>query len=342
MRLYIKTCLFFLLKKITVYGKENIPSKGPVVFIGNHQNGLIDAILIPTTNTRKTHFLARASAFKNKLAAKIMRSLNMIPVYRLRDGINTIEKNFEVFDQCIEILGKGEAIEIFAEGEHHLTRRILPLKKGFARIILGTLKKYPQLNITIVPVGLNFDFHLNFPSSVSIYYGNPIDANKFINPNIPNQNFSEIIREVSNALKKLTLHVDTVDTYDATISKLEQFGVNYLNPVEANTLLKELSTGSATPINYKKPINIFKPFHFITQINSVLPLIIWRFLKTKINDIIFTNTYRFALIATLFPLFYIVQTYVVYFFFNSKIALIYLMSSVLLGIIYTKTKPVTR
>ena len=117
MRLYIKTCLFFLLKKITVYGKENIPSKGPVVFIGNHQNGLIDAILIPTTNTRKTHFLARASAFKNKLAAKIMRSLNMSTVYRLRDGINTIEKNCEGFDQGIEILGKGEAIEIFAEGE---------------------------------------------------------------------------------------------------------------------------------------------------------------------------------------------------------------------------------
>ena len=150
----------------------------------------------------------------------------MIPVYRLRDGINTIEKNFEIFDQCIEIISKGEALEIFAEGEHHLTRRILPLKKGFARIILGALKKYPKLNITIVPVGLNFDSHLNFPSSVSIYYGKPINANKFINPNNTNQNFAEIINEVSNALKKLTLHVDNVETYDATISKLEHLGVN--------------------------------------------------------------------------------------------------------------------
>ena len=40
-------------------------------------------------------------------------------------------------------------MEIFAEGEHHIDRRILPLKKGFARIILGTLLQYPDLEIKI-------------------------------------------------------------------------------------------------------------------------------------------------------------------------------------------------
>lgn len=67
----------------------------------------------------------------------------MIPVYRIRDGVNTIQKNHEIFEQCYEYLKKEKAIEIFAEGEHHLERRIIPLKKGFARIIEGTLKKIP-------------------------------------------------------------------------------------------------------------------------------------------------------------------------------------------------------
>ena len=96
--------LFFTLKKITVYGEENIPAKGAVLFIGNHENGLIDSILIPLTTKRIMYFLSRASAFKNVLVSKLLYSLNMIPIYRIRDGVNTIEKNVAVFEQCFEIV----------------------------------------------------------------------------------------------------------------------------------------------------------------------------------------------------------------------------------------------
>jgi 1-acyl-sn-glycerol-3-phosphate acyltransferase len=75
----VKIGLFFTLKKIEVHGTKNIPKKGAVLFVANHQNALLDAILIPTTNSRNIHFLTRASAFKNKLADKVLRSLNMVP-----------------------------------------------------------------------------------------------------------------------------------------------------------------------------------------------------------------------------------------------------------------------
>ena len=48
-KIIVSVGLFFTHKKIKVYGKENIPKKGPLLFIGNHQNALLDAILIPTT-----------------------------------------------------------------------------------------------------------------------------------------------------------------------------------------------------------------------------------------------------------------------------------------------------
>ncbi|MDO9037408.1 MAG: lysophospholipid acyltransferase family protein [Lutibacter sp.] len=342
MKIYVKIGLFFLFKRISVYGKENIPKKGAIIFIGNHQNALIDAILVPTTNNRISHFLTRASAFKIGFVSKILQSLNMIPVFRVRDGFRTMEKNFEVFKQCIEILKLEKAIQIFAEGEHHLQRRIIPLKKGFARIILGTLQKYPELPIYIVPIGINYDSHLNFPSSTSIYYGKPILANQFVDAKNPDLKFKKITNEVSNALKYLTLHIEDSVNYDEIIVKLEALEVDYLNPFEANILVESLETTSSKTIVKKENSNWFETFHVLAKVNSVFPLMIWKYIKPKIQDIVFTNTYRFALITTLFPLFYLIQTAIIYLIFDIRIAIIYLLSSILLGIISAKTMTVSR
>lgn len=338
-RIYVSIGLFFLHKKIKVSGVENIPKKGAVIFIGNHQNALIDALLIPTTNKRITHFLARASAFKNGVANYLLRTVNMIPVYRIRDGVNTMEKNYPVFEQCVELLYQGKALEIFAEGEHHLKRKILPLKKGFARIILSTLQKYPGTQITIVPVGLNYDSHLNFPSSASIIYGKPILANSFFDIENPDLKFAAISNEVSNSLKKLTLHIPNHLNYDETINKLEAIGADFLNPSEVNELINK-DLDKIVP-KRKKNNKWLKPLYFITRANSFLPLLFWKYLKTKINDIIFTNTYRFALILTVFPLLYLVQTFIVYLIFGLNVAIIYLALTILFGILYTKTAQVS-
>jgi 1-acyl-sn-glycerol-3-phosphate acyltransferase len=341
-RIYVKIGLFFLFKRKSVYGKENIPKKGAVIFIGNHQNALIDAIVVPTTNDRNSHFLTRASAFKIGLVDQILRSLNMIPIYRMRDGVRTLEKNFVVFEQCVEILKQEKAIQIFAEGEHHLDRRVQPLKKGFARIILGTLQKYPDLPIFIVPVGINYDSHLNFPSSTSIYYGKPILANPFIDIKNPDLKFKEITNQVSIALKNLTLHVADSLNYDEIILRLETMGVDYLNPIAANKMVENMDTIPSTAIVKKENINWFAPIYLLAKLNSVFPLLIWKYIKPKIKDVVFTNTYRFVLITTLFPLFYLVQTAIFYLIFDLKVAVIYFLGSILLGIISTKTMTISQ
>jgi 1-acyl-sn-glycerol-3-phosphate acyltransferase len=341
-RVYVKIGLFFLFKKVSVYGKENIPKKGAVIFIGNHQNALIDALLVPTTNSRNIYFLTRASAFKIGIVSQILRSLKMIPVFRIRDGIRKMGKNVEVFEQCIEILKQEKGIQIFAEGDHHLERRIRPFKKGFARIILGALQKYPDLAIYIVPVGINYDSHLKFPSSTSVYYGKPIIANQYINIKKPDLKFTEITSQVSNALKDLTLHIEDAANYDEIIVKLEALDINYLDPFEANKLVKNIETTPSKEQVKKGKINWFAPVHFLAKLNSVLPLLIWKYIKPNIQDLVFTNTYRFALIATLFPLFYLIQTALIYYFFNLKYAVIYLISCIFLGIISAKTMTISQ
>ena len=322
---------------MSVYGKENIPKKGALIFIGNHQNALIDAIVVPTTNNRNIHFLTRASAFKNTVVSKILRSLNLIPVFRIRDGVRTIENNIAVFEQCTEILIQEKAIQIFAEGEHHLRRSVLPLKKGFARIILGTLQKNPNLPIYIVPVGINYDSHLNFPSSTSVFYGKTILANQYIDVKNPDYKFSEITNQVSMALKNLTLHIKDSAKYEEIIQKLETLNVDYLNPLEANKLVDNIDSIHSIAQVKKEKINWLAPLHLLAKLNSIVPLFIWKYIKPKIKDVVFTNTYRFALITTLFPLIYLMQTVIVYYLFNIEIAIIYFLCSILLGIISAKT-----
>jgi 1-acyl-sn-glycerol-3-phosphate acyltransferase len=336
----VKLGLFFTHKKIKVYGKENIPKEGAIIFIGNHQNALLDAILIPTTTSRNIHFLTRASAFKTKIANKILRSINMIPVYRLRDGKDSMNKNIAIFEQCFEFLKDKKAVQIFAEGEHHNFRSLLPLKKGFARIILGTLQKYPELEIKIIPVGINYDSHLNFPSSVSVYYGKPILANPYFNIEKPDTSYKAIKAKVSSELKKLTTHIDNLEEHDAIVEKLKNLNVDFLDPIATNKILENLDTETPKQIK-KQRINWFAPIHLFTRINSFFPLLLWKNLQLKIKDIIFTNTFRFALILTVFPLFYLIQAGVISTVFNYKYGLIYLGICIVSGIITTKTATVT-
>jgi 1-acyl-sn-glycerol-3-phosphate acyltransferase len=337
---YVKIGLFFTHKKIEVYGTENIPKEGAIIFIGNHQNALLDAILIPTTTSRNIHFLTRASAFKTKIADKILRSLNMIPVYRLRDGKDSMNKNIAIFEQCFEILKAKKAIQIFAEGEHHNFRSLLPLKKGFARIILGTLQKYPDLEIKIVPVGINYDSHLNFPSSVSVYYGKPILANPYFDIENPDTSYKDIKVKVASELKKLITHIDNLEHHDIILKKLNDLNVDFLDPIATNKVLKNLDTEISKKAK-KNKVNWFAPIHLFTRINSFFPLLLWKYLKPKIKDVIFTNTYRFALILTVFPIFYLIQASIISVIFNYKYGLIYLTICIATGLITTKTKTVT-
>ena len=45
---------------------------------------------------------------------------------------------------------------IFPEGGSHDQTHILTLKNGLAKMTLSTMSKYPDLDVQIIPVGLNY------------------------------------------------------------------------------------------------------------------------------------------------------------------------------------------
>ena len=83
---WIKAGLFCYYQKIKVVGSENIPKKGPVLFLSNHQNALMDVLLFATQCERKSWFIARSDIFKGSVLNSLFGFLQMLPIYRLRDG----------------------------------------------------------------------------------------------------------------------------------------------------------------------------------------------------------------------------------------------------------------
>jgi len=156
-------------RRIYKTGFENIPATGPVILACNHPNSFLDAVVVALLSKRPVNFLARSDVFRKKWAAWILAQLNMIPIYRLQEGMENLEKNQGTFKKCFEILAKGEVLLIFSEGICVLEKRLRPLKKGTARIAFGAEELYQfQLNLKIVPLALTYTRATEFRSELFI------------------------------------------------------------------------------------------------------------------------------------------------------------------------------
>ncbi|MFS4494520.1 lysophospholipid acyltransferase family protein [Maribacter sp. 2308TA10-17] len=302
-KIWMKINLHLYYGKIKVSGLENVPKDKPVLFLPNHQSALLDVLLIATDCNRKPWFLTRSDVFKSKTLISIFNFFQMIPIYRIRDGRDSLKNNQAVFDRCSELLIQKEALLMFPEANHNLKRRVRPLSKGFTRILFNTLDKASDTDIMIVPVGINYRNAVRFPDKVALYFDTPIAVKELYNPSDEKGSINKIKEAVSNRLKKLTTHIEDEETYEETIQQLDARGVDYLNPEKVNNTLQNLSSG--VDQNQKK-ISIFGGISkaLFTLLNLPM-LLIWRtFGKPKVWEPEFMGTLRFAFALLTYPIYY--------------------------------------
>lgn len=155
----LKIWVWYFLKKfysrIEITGLHLLPKDGPVLLIANHRNALMDALILGCISPRPISFLARASAFKPPFAS-FLHYINMLPVYRERDGWDSIEKNSAIFNECSDRLAGHGMIALFPEGMHHQEEYLYPLKKGFARIGYEALMRDVP-SVYVQPIGINYE-----------------------------------------------------------------------------------------------------------------------------------------------------------------------------------------
>ena len=334
-RFFIKIGLFFYTKKTRVNGLENIPKKGAVLFAINHPNGLLDPLVVTTHNPRINFFLVRAAAFKKSFIKKILESLNLMPIYRIRDGIQQLSNNEEIFNKCYKILERKDTLVIFPEGTHNRKRTARPLSKGFTRIISGALEKFPDLDIAVIPVGITYQNASVFPSKVCINYGKPINSKNIFDNNPKAKSINILKKEVSDQLKTLSVHIEDDENYNATLSKLNKAQVDFTEVDLVNKMIQE----NSFPKEKEKAKNYLKPLYYLAMINTFFAYLFWKKIYKKIDEIEFVDTFRFALNLFIYPFFYLLQTVFVSFLFGREIGLIYLISSLLIVLLYTKLSP---
>ena len=160
-------------------GRANVPRRGPVLFVSNHQS-MLDPVLIGASTNRYLTFLARSTLFKVPVLGHLIQSLNAIPIDRTmgKDGIQSV----------LDRLKLGQAVLMFPEGERTHTGEVQPLKPGVSLLI-------KRVGCPIVPVGVAgcFEGWSRFmkwprwsppflqagPSTIGVAIGEPIPPERY-------------------------------------------------------------------------------------------------------------------------------------------------------------------
>jgi 1-acyl-sn-glycerol-3-phosphate acyltransferase len=168
------------LKHFTVTGLENIPKGQPIIFAPNHQNALLDPFAVAFAGNSEPVFLARADIFKKKIIARFLNAIKIAPVYRIRDGKQSLEKNKDVFASSVRILQNNHSLCLFPEGKHVGMKSMDPHKKAIPRIVFiaAELTNF-ELDINIVPVGINYSHYYKFRRNVTVNFGKPIKTKQY-------------------------------------------------------------------------------------------------------------------------------------------------------------------
>ncbi len=163
--------LFLSGVKITVKGRENIPTDTAVLYVGNHRS-YFDIVIGYTLVPNLTGFVAKKEMTHIPFLSQWMRSVNCLFLDRdnIKEGLKTIL-------QGIEYIKSGISIWIFPEGTRNKNFNCAELNT-FKE---GSLKMAEKAKVPIVPVairGTDDIFEKHFPSikkgNVTIEFGKPI------------------------------------------------------------------------------------------------------------------------------------------------------------------------
>lgn len=324
----LKVTCYIYFKKIRLYQTENIPSKKSLIICANHGNSFLDAILIAIFFKRKLHFLARADVFSSPFKIWFLSQLNMIPIYRIRDGKEAVKNNEAIFDKCSRILDNNGAILIFPEGTCVVERRLRAFKTGFVQLAF----KAKAIDLQVLPLTINYSEPLNFYTEVSIDFCKPIDVIQIKNQTLGDyKQFSklliaETVVKISNRMVVIQSRDDddfyeqmlvlTRNDYNQSFL-INQLGmVKYLNEVKMNNLLffNDLKRKSSLYFNnlskhkikdeavilfnnnYNNLIFLVYPFYILGLIIHFLPTsIINYFISHKVKEIQFIGALKLVI-----------------------------------------------
>lgn len=218
LRYYVDITLRLSYRTIRYVGREKIPQDGAVIYAPNHTNALMDALVILAMDRKAKVFVARADIFKNPLLARIFTFLKILPIMRMRDGMDEVRRNNETIEKAVDVLRDKVPFCIFPEGQHQAKYSSLPLSKGIFRIAFQAQELMPDVPLYIVPVGIRYGNFFRFRSTASVQIVDPINVRDFIAShaeNTPQEQMNILRDELTERMKSSILYIPNDDDYEA-------------------------------------------------------------------------------------------------------------------------------
>jgi glycerol-3-phosphate O-acyltransferase / dihydroxyacetone phosphate acyltransferase len=209
-------------KKIYHWGTENIPQGKPILFSSNHPTGFFEPCLLAClTQNVEYNFMTRGDLFSKPLYKRIFDSLNMIPIFRFKDGYANLKNNVASMEYVYKALADKKSILLFTEGGTETVKRLRPLQKGLARMAFGSYDVYGDLDVQIVPVCMSYSDPHRFRSEVMVQFGAPIPLSNYYETYAQNNNkaVNQVTADIEKAMRPLLVEVKNPDN-DQTAENL--------------------------------------------------------------------------------------------------------------------------
>ena len=151
--------------RVTVHGREHVPSSGPLVVAGNHA-GVLDGPLVFAWTPRPATFLVKSEAFGLAAVGRGLDWIGQVPVHRGRPDRAALAR-------CRDVLARGGVVGVFPEGTRG-SGEVDEVQHGVATIALRA--GAPVLPVATVGTAAAFPREARRPvwrAPVELHFGEP-------------------------------------------------------------------------------------------------------------------------------------------------------------------------
>ena len=157
-----------LYTRMSIDGREHVPRTGGFVLAPVHRS-YVDTPIACCVTRRRLRYMGKDSLWRNRAFGWLLSALGGFPVTR-----GTADR--EALRRCIEVLGMGEVLVLYPEGERKDGPIVQPLFDGAAYVAA-------KAGVPILPVGIGGSDRVMprgsrfaYPRKVHVVIGPPIPA----------------------------------------------------------------------------------------------------------------------------------------------------------------------
>jgi len=172
---------------LKAYGLRNVPARGGVLLVSNHQS-LLDPMLLGARVRRPMSYMAKSELFQNKAFGGLIRRLGAFPVRQGAGDVGAIK-------ETVHRLQEGRMLNIFPEGSRSEDGEIATMLSGVALVIR-------RAGVPVVPVAIDGSYDA-WPKGARFFHRHPIRVVYGPPLDLTGLKGEQIVRRIDYAIRTL-------------------------------------------------------------------------------------------------------------------------------------------